>query len=643
MPEKSILSNIPATHSTNHRLTKSCAAHLYLRGNIYYFRFAFPKKFREAFGQTEIRVSLQTGFRRQAQKLAGLLWSCVEELLVADRESTLHEIKEVVASKLKEIIGVYTSAPKPDINKLAWLTGLQKEDGYVDNSNLKEHLAQRLNEIFPSSSQSTPLLFSEVTRRFDSLQTLYLEEIDNKLYDPASEVWIDNDKSESMYSVSDSEWLEHEYVTILKPILNNPKKLVKCYFPNILYELVNKGIFLESDFTSENIFYILNEYHKVKININRIMLKRTNGDYTFERKFKPQVIRDIPQLSLSSSPSGERKLNLRDFIEKFIDTKVKDGDWTTRNIPTHRNRIETFLDVVGDIPLSEIDRNKLREFRDILRKLPPNRHKKKYSKKSVKELIALNLKETLSIKTINVTMQAISGMFEWGIEEGLIENNPAKNLSIKDNRQVIELRDAFTEQEVRKIFFSGDYLSSAFKNPAYYWVPLIGLYTGMRLEEICQLHTQDIYQEDEIWIIDINLDSHDGVNDKILKSKNSIRKIPIHNDLVELGFIKYYESMKDNSKRLFPLLNKTDKSPKYGKQVGKQFSNWIKRKGICGKKSFHSLRHTFSDYFKKRNLQTNIFTQVFGHEQISLSMKQYGSKFSVQQCYYEVISKLHWS
>ncbi|MBD5416530.1 MAG: site-specific integrase [Desulfovibrio sp.] len=298
---------------------------------------------------------------------------------------------------------------------------------------------------------------------------------------------------------------------------------------------------------------------------------------------------------------------------------------------------------MGDIPLSEIDRNKIREFRDILRKLPPNRHKKEYGNKTAQELIALNLKETLNIKTINVTMQAISGMFEWGIEEGYLETNPARNLSIKDNRQVIELREAFTEQEVRKIFFSGDYLSSAFKNPAYYWVPLIGLYTGMRLEEICQLHTRDIYQEDELWIIDINLDSNDGINDKILKSKNAIRKIPIHNDLVEFGFIKYCNDMKQNSNRLFPLLNKTDKSPKYGKQVGKQFSNWIKNKGIFGKKSFHSLRHTFSDYFKKRNLQSDIFTQVFGHEQVRLSIKQYGSKFSVLQCYNEVISKLHWS
>ncbi|MBD5416529.1 MAG: hypothetical protein HDR50_02415 [Desulfovibrio sp.] len=240
---------------------------------------------------------------------------------MADRESTLHEIKEVVASKLKEIVGVYTGVPKPDLNKLEWLAAFQHEDGYVDKSNLKAHLAQRLNEIFPSSVQSTPLQFSEVARRFDSLQTSYLEEIDNKLYDPASEVWIDNDKSESMFSVSDNEWLKHEYVTILKPVVNNPKKLVEWYFPNVLYELVNRGIFRESDFSSENILYILNEYHKVKININRIMLKRTNGDYAFERKFKQQFIGEIPPATFSTGCLGGSRLGLRDFIENLLKLK----------------------------------------------------------------------------------------------------------------------------------------------------------------------------------------------------------------------------------------------------------------------------------------------------------------------------------
>lgn len=106
------------------------------------------------------------------------------------------------------------------------MTALQDEDEYVDNSDLKEQLAQKIKEIFPSVTKPVPLQFSEISRRLDVLQAAYLEEIDNKLYEPASEIWIDNDKNETILSVTDREWLDHEFLTILRPMLNNLKRLV---------------------------------------------------------------------------------------------------------------------------------------------------------------------------------------------------------------------------------------------------------------------------------------------------------------------------------------------------------------------------------------------------------------------------------
>ena len=128
-----------------------------------------------------------------------------------------------------------------------------------------------------------------------------------------------------------------------------------------------------------------------------------------------------------------------------------------------------------------------------------------------------------------------------------------------------------------------------------------------------------------------------------LKTKNAKRKIPIHNVLQYLGLIQYMQSISMKSKRLFPCLTKTERSPKYGKQVGKQFSAWIAKMGITGKKSFHSLRHTFSDFFKMKDMHTPIFTQIFRHEQNSLAMRQYGNTFSVRQCHDEFIGILHYS
>lgn len=153
-----------------------------------------------------------------------------------------------------------------------------------------------------------------------------------------------------------------------------------------------------------------------------------------------------------------------------------------------------------------------------------------------------------------------------------------------------------------------------------------------------------IYMEDGIYLFDIKKDSNDGINDKILKTSNAKRKIPLHKKLIELGLIAYRDNIAaSGTPRLFPQLNKTDKSPKYGKQVGKSFSKLLKKKGISGIKSFHSLRHSFSNFFKKKNMHTDMFRQVFGHEQSSLTARQYGERFTPKEIYAELISKLDYT
>lgn len=69
----------------------------------------------------------------------------------------------------------------------------------------------------------------------------------------------------------------------------------------------------------------------------------------------------------------------------------------------------------------------------------------------------------------------------------------------------------------------------------------------------------------------------------------------------------------------------------------------VKRKGIIGNKTFHSLRHTFADFYKQRNLQDDVFQYIFGHKLEKLAARQYGSRFDVSLCYSKIISKLDYS
>ena len=77
-------------------------------------------------------------------------------------------------------------------------------------------------------------------------------------------------------------------------------------------------------------------------------------------------------------------------------------------------------------------------------------------------------------------------------------------------------------------------------------MPLLGLFTGAREAELCQLHVADVYQDEAtaIWVIDIN-----QREDKKLKSgEQNERRIPLHPQLVRLGFLKFVAQMKDRGK-----------------------------------------------------------------------------------------------
>ena len=111
----------------------------------------------------------------------------------------------------------------------------------------------------------------------------------------------------------------------------------------------------------------------------------------------------------------------------------------------------------------------------------------------------------------------------------------------------------------------------------------------------------------EYGFFDVNTKpSRDGRNDNQVKNKNAVRIVPMHNKLIDLGFIEYVDSIKiKGEERLFYKLNKTER-------------------------------------YKKRHLQNDVFRQVFGHDIPELAAKQYGSKFSPKQCFDELISQIEY-
>ena len=574
---------------------------LYLKGRIFYYRYKLPKRFATGGSTKEIRISLRTAYQSQAARVAAHLHSLTIESLER------------------------------------WTMG--EHDDFTENmkriAELRKFLQNELDKILdaPGKRDLPP---SDIRKRLNGYLKYQLDQ-EAVSPEPPDIIEIEDEKGnvERVDLAQVSEEIAANLLYNLNTGGNFDNDIQRCVF-----ELVKSGVFEASEVSRDNVDGLTRSFLAMQISLEKIRAARLKGDFSYEQPYHQAEYTPYPQIEM---PAEEATPYLSELIEKYCIIKINDGAWVQRSLADHKNRVTSLLRIIGDKPINSVTRQDMRNFRDMLQKLPPRwREQLDKSGLAVEDFIERHKNKTpLSIKSINVIVEAVSGMFTWAVRENLIERNPAQGLGIKDTQQDIEKRLPLSDDDIKLIFFNGDYKPRVFNNPAYYWAPLIALYTGMRLEEICQLHCEDIYDENGIFLIDIREESTDGLCDKILKTKNAKRKIPIHNDLIKIGLIAYRDAMiKEKEIRLFPLLRKTEKSPKYGKQVGKAFGLLLKGNGIADGKSFHSLRHSFSNFFKVRNMHTDMFRQVFGHEIQNLAGRQYGDKFSIKQIYEELISKI---
>lgn len=194
---------------------------------------------------------------------------------------------------------------------------------------------------------------------------------------------------------------------------------------------------------------------------------------------------------------------------------------------------------------------------------------------------------------------------------------------IKDQRS--RIRVPFSPDDLTKLFNSKNYLTGDHKTLAHFWVPLIGLLTGARLNEICQLRREDIIKDDlsGIWHFDFN----DKDEEKSIKTHAGIRLVPIHDKLLGFGLLEYVNDLKKNS-RLFPQLRKTPNG--YGDSISKWFNRTYKNKNNCDievqdgiMKDFHSFRSTLINTLKQNNVPLSIAREIVGHEDDSLTYGGY--------------------
>lgn len=347
-----------------------------------------------------------------------------------------------------------------------------------------------------------------------------------------------------------------------------------------------------------------------------------------------------PPLALSEQP--ECQPTFTSIKESFLKEKEISNGWRLKTHKDHVAAFSLFVEVFGDIPVTKIDKATMRDFKAILIQLPPNMRKiARYKDKSIKEIVAMKPEDTLSAHTVNKYLSRLSNLFSYAVSHGYMTANPAGGLKVKLRSRPDEEREAYTTADLKKLFVYNDKKSlnssgAGDSKPYCKWAPLIALYSGCRLEEICQLHLEDIRQENGVLVFDIN-DKHE----KRLKTLSSARLVPIHPMLIEQGLIQYvYELKTKGEKRLFPELRQ--RRDGYGQSVSKWFQRYKKTCGIDEGKTFHSFRHTFITHLKHKQVDPFMIHELDGHAIDSETMGRYGKRYTPEILLREAIEKIDY-
>ncbi|MEE5065701.1 site-specific integrase [Pseudomonas alliivorans] len=299
----------------------------------------------------------------------------------------------------------------------------------------------------------------------------------------------------------------------------------------------------------------------------------------------------------------------------------------------------TFVELMDDPSLGALNRQMIWDYEAKLRKMPADRYdaKRRHGTNDANELLMLaemHREKRLSDKTVERYMEALSSMFGWAVNNMLLTHNPAKRAIEKQKKSARDQDDRarFDENDLGQIFSAPWFLAGTGERnkqgrfhqfrPHFYWLPLLALYTGARLNELSQLYLSDLNTTDSgVHYVDFNLEGAnktdiDGL-DKSLKTVSSRRIVAMHPHLVELGLPNYVKALSTAGfSRLFPEL-KHDSIKGYGKPAGSWFNERFLGKQLGmprdGLRTFHSFRHTFITALSELDIPSDIQSQIAGH------------------------------
>jgi integrase len=356
-----------------------------------------------------------------------------------------------------------------------------------------------------------------------------------------------------------------------------------------------------------------------------------------ERRQKGEAVDtpELPEVASDTPVSGE---SLLAALEGWKKAKRR----SAATLREFEYAVKRFVELHTDLPIAKITRKHVREFRETLQETP-KRRSGALIKATLPELLKWSREhpeaEKISPATINKLLGGVQAVAVWGRDNGLIPDevpwaDPFSNMRLEE---AVPSRDPWQTDELKLLFgspvFARGSRPAGGRGEAAFWLPLLALFTGARLGELAPLTTTDVTTDGptNISVITIKEDVEQG---RTLKTLVSRRVIPVHPELVCVGFLKFVDDVRSKEgreARLFPLLTPGPRDG-LGEAWSKWFGRYIRDIGITNPDSvFHSFRHSFKDALRTAGVGEDVNDALLGHVGSGGVARRYGAKEMVRR------------
>jgi integrase len=331
---------------------------------------------------------------------------------------------------------------------------------------------------------------------------------------------------------------------------------------------------------------------------------------------------------------GATPIQTGETLSVALEGWKRDRIRSPRTLTEYEHAIKRFVELHGDMPVAQIRKSHARQFQEALQNVPiKSLRSGKLVNASLPELAQWGREHPDAQKirgsTLNKLIGGVQSVCRWARNKGLVPDDwadPFADMRVGEDESD---RAPFDTKELQAIFgtpvFTDGVRPAGGQGDAAFWLPLLALFTGARRGELTSLRASDVGEDELVGAVCIHITA-DAKAGKRLKTRRSARAVPVHSQLIEIGFLDYVAAQakaRGGKAWLFPQV-----AP--GTTGAAAFSKWFGRyigeHGVTDTaKVFHSFRHNFTDALRVTGVGEDVSRALVGHTQGGVHGR-YGAK-----------------